>query len=332
LIREADYIGLENRLETDLFWLIFAPLVQELKRMVPSMTMRFDRMRNSADDALREAIRSGRIQYMDGVFSGKLSAAITVALRALGARLNRRTGNYELDAGQVPQWVKSEAVIFDAFAREGHERINKILDLLEDTVEESADKFDYIELAPAASAEKDFRQAARSLGIHPELKLDTRKRLAETYNNNLKLKVKDFSKKQVQDLRDQVEENAQSGYRFEELIKRFNRRYEITQNKAKFLARQETALYMSKFRSLHFGEMGITHYRWSTSHDAKVRPTADAKGDERLNDHRSLDGRIFRYDDPPIVDRATGRRANPGEDYNCRCVDIPVVEAAAEVA
>jgi SPP1 gp7 family putative phage head morphogenesis protein len=49
-------------------------------------------------------------------------------------------------------------------------------------------------------------------------------------------------------------------------------------------------------------------YTWVTLLDSRVR-----------HDHSVLHGRVFSFDNPPVVDTATGRRCNPGEDYNCRC-------------
>lgn len=59
---------------------------------------------------------------------------------------------------------------------------------------------------------------------------------------------------------------------------------------------------------------GIDEYEWVTMGDAKVR-----------HDHEALNGRIFRFDNPPVVDTATGRRGNPGEDHNCRCFARPLI-------
>jgi uncharacterized protein with gpF-like domain len=36
-------------------------------------------------------------------------------------------------------------------------------------------------------------------------------------------------------------------------------------------------------------------------------------------DHADLDGTLQDTYDPPIVDKKTGRRGNPGIDFNCRC-------------
>lgn len=68
-------------------------------------------------------------------------------------------------------------------------------------------------------------------------------------------------------------------------------------------------------------ELGIGSYRWVTKRDDRVRPS-----------HRELNGRIFKWSDPPAMwyMRAgkkvySGRRCHPGEEWGCRCVAAPVI-------
>lgn len=58
---------------------------------------------------------------------------------------------------------------------------------------------------------------------------------------------------------------------------------------------------------------GFGRYVWVTRRDDRVRP-----------DHARLDGGIFRWDDPPVVDLRSGRRGHPGQDYNCYAKDTEV--------
>lgn len=60
---------------------------------------------------------------------------------------------------------------------------------------------------------------------------------------------------------------------------------------------------------------GYGRYIWTTRRDNRVRP-----------DHARLEGRICSWNDPPIVDLRSGRRAHPGGDYNCRCSASPLAD------
>jgi SPP1 gp7 family putative phage head morphogenesis protein len=62
-------------------------------------------------------------------------------------------------------------------------------------------------------------------------------------------------------------------------------------------------------------QLGLKRYRWRTSGDSRVR-----------KDHRALEGRIFTWKNPPIVDKRTGRRAHPKRDFRCRCWAEPLLD------
>lgn len=62
-------------------------------------------------------------------------------------------------------------------------------------------------------------------------------------------------------------------------------------------------------------EGGFDRYVWTTKKDNRVRP-----------DHARLEGRIISWNDPPVVDLRSGRRAHCGGDYNCRCTASPLAD------
>lgn len=281
---------------------------------------------NVIGDVLREAIRKGRIQYHDGVFSGQFSAAISRSLRAFGARFLKSDKTYRIDPKLVPSWIRAEASAYQIKAREASAEIKRQIDLVHDTLDQAVQANPINANPVVQNIEDGWKSAAKVLEVNPTLSFLAKEHLAADYTENMKLWIKKFSEKMIKELREEVEQNSTEGYRFDALIDRIRSRYHVSETKAKFLARQETGLFMSKFREQRFKDSGVVRYKWSTSHDERVRPAPGTKGKARLNDHRRLDGRIFYYDDPPVVDLATGRRANPHQDYNCRCVDIPILD------
>jgi uncharacterized protein with gpF-like domain len=74
------------------------------------------------------------------------------------------------------------------------------------------------------------------------------------------------------------------------------------------MAKQETNLLIANYVQEQANALGSSGYIWHTVLDNRVR-----------HDHSLLEKRQFTWDSPPIVDRETGRRGHPGEDYNCRC-------------
>lgn len=340
-VRPAYWENIEEQLHDIFFKLIFEPILEVMTKFSMQMDPAIKKMRlhtifndraGDANETVRLALKSGRIQYRDGVFSGDFSGIIARSLRGIGADFIKRQRIYRMDPARVPGWVKAEAGAYSATAREAHAAIKKALDYVDSSLDQMIQKHTVKPRATVAKFEGDFQPIAKQLEVHPTLSEDSIDRLSADYTENMKLWIQKFSEEEIEELRGVVEDNAQEGYRFDKLIDKIEQRYGVTRSKAKFLARQETALFMSKFRQNRFREAGITHYKWSTSHDERVRPEADATGRSRLNNHRRLDGRIFAYTDPPIVDLATGRKANPGEDFNCRCVDIPILKPVSMAA
>jgi SPP1 gp7 family putative phage head morphogenesis protein len=309
--RRVPYEDVERQLAKIFRSLVIDPILAVVKAGAPGV----DRSIQNADDApLREALRTGGVQFEDGIFSGSFNAAISRAIRSLGAKHDKRSGVFRLDTALVPAWVRAEAGAFKEKARDVHKALAKKLDDLDRGLDKAVEAYTVDAGKTVGAVDTGFKSVARELELLPTLGADARARLAADYSTNMKLWIKKFSAEQIVALRGIVEKNALTGYRFDALMDGIQNRYSVGRTKATFLARQETALFMSKFRRERYGEAGVTRYTWSTSHDERVRDR-----------HKHLDGKVFSYADPPIVDAATGRRGNPGEDFNCRCVDIPVL-------
>lgn len=91
--------------------------------------------------------------------------------------------------------------------------------------------------------------------------------------------------------------------------------YQKAKRHAQFIARDQMAKLNANITQQQQSDAGVTEYVWRTVGDGRVRES-----------HRHLNNKRFKYSDPPVVDNKTGRRANPGEDYQCRCVALPVFD------
>lgn len=315
------YDGVDDQLEDILYEIIFRSTAEVIADITAQLKGAQEITNAASVESLKAALQSGRVQYYDGVFSGQFSAAISIGLRNIGAKYDRTARVYRINSGAVPNWIKSAATIYQSKARDAHQLILKGLDYTEGALDQLADKYAIQGQKIADEAYDWWTKSAKKLEVHIQLGPEAKARFAKDYSENMKLWIKKFSSEQILKLRETVEENAEQGYRFDQLIDRIQSRYSVTKRKAKFLARQETSLFMSKFREQRFKEAGYSAYTWSTSHDERVR-----------DDHKRLNGKVFFYDNPPIVDRSTGRTGNPGEDFNCRCVAIPKLDIMADIA
>ncbi len=304
-----DYERIERAIEILFRDEIYLPLVRELG--APKQVLR-----NSLDD-LADAIASGHISFSRGKFTGKFSAAASKELKRLGATWIRKDSAWSLPASRHP--IEITNAIHQSISRfeQVLGRIDRKLQQL--LPEEIADKVKLTDLFDKSLWKMD-KQITKQLTVAPELTPKRREEIAEEYTTNMKLYIKDWVEKEIVELRKKVQAKVFSGNRYESMVKIIRDSYGVSQRKAKFLARQETNLLMAKFKTARYTDVGITHYKWRSvvgSPNHPVRPRH-----KELNDE-SRAGKLFRFDDPPV--QADGNKKNPGEDYNCRCVAIPVV-------
>ena len=268
---------------------------------------------NAAASALEEALRSGRVWYADGAFGSDrgFSADLSRELRALGAHYDGQRKVFTISPESLPFALRG--MISQAQARsEGIHRalIGTLAEIQENVLKAPAGL--RIE-APLARILVDlngqFNKSVKGLEavtVAPELQPPVRAALTKTLTENLELGIKNFAEEQIPELRKMVEENLRSGARLDKLSGMIEARYGVARRKAKFLATQETSLLTAKFRMERAKNAGSVKYVWMTRHDDRVR-----------HDHQLLNGRTFFWDAPPLVDQASNRHANPGEDFNC---------------
>ena len=106
-------------------------------------------------------------------------------------------------------------------------------------------------------------------------------------------------------LGDAIGKNMDAGLRFEDLAKEVERIGDVTESRAKLIARDQTSKMNGAFNEARQTSVGIDKYVWQTAGDERVR-----------EEHAANDGQVFSWNDPP----ATG---HPGEDIQCRCVAVP---------
>lgn len=97
------------------------------------------------------------------------------------------------------------------------------------------------------------------------------------------------------------------------IMKEIQDKYNVEKNHARLLARDQTGKLNAKVTEAQQRDAGIEEYIWCDCGDSRVRDS-----------HKALNGKRFRWDNPPVVDIKNGRRCHPGEDYQCRCRAKPV--------
>lgn len=287
---------------------LFAPIIKQMEETRKTYF--------NAKSSIEDALRQGRIQYSHGVFKGNFNAQLTKEFRKLGMKFDSRMKGYRKELTKLP--IPMQVVI--AQTESNYQKMAQgMIDAIE-TIDVNKElerlTFEGVFNDTVDQIDKEFNKTvARKIGVAVDITSNQRDAITKGFSENLKLFIKEFSDKEVLILREQVEKAVFSGIRAESLQKVIQDRFGVSKHKAKFLAKQELSLLTSKYKEAKYTEAGILKYKWSTSQDARVR-----------QDHKDLNGKVFSFDDPPIENRDTGARANPGEPFGCRCVAIPVIE------
>lgn len=93
------------------------------------------------------------------------------------------------------------------------------------------------------------------------------------------------------------------------LAKKIREIGQVSEGRAKFIARDQTSKLVSVLNRERNLAIGIEEYVWRTSKDERVRPT-----------HRANEGKRFRWDDPPA------KTGHPSDEPNCRCTASPILK------
>ena len=120
----------------------------------------------------------------------------------------------------------------------------------------------------------------------------------------------DYLKKIEQMVRATVEQGVST----QKLTRDVYDQFDVTRSRAHLIARDQVSKYNGKLTELRQKEAGVREYEWSTAKDERVRPK-----------HAAVDGRRFSWSDPPAVG-SNGERLHPGQDYQCRCTALPVLD------
>lgn len=122
----------------------------------------------------------------------------------------------------------------------------------------------------------------------------------------------------IADIEQMIFREGRRGASPQEIRSKILEQFKTTEARATLIARDQVAKFNGRLSELRQKQTGITRYTWQTSEDGRVR-----------DDHERLNGKVFDWDDPPITvssGKRAGERNHPGQDIQCRCQAIPVVE------
>lgn len=279
---------------------------------------------NNDNNAIFEAIKSGTLYYQNGAFyskSGRFSNRIALELEKIGARYSKYGRCYHIAQTNLPNnllWIieTTKARVYSDVLT-----IKKILDFSIGSLDEIIKHLKVTDVAEAMFQDLQDRtykmfQQNKIQTIAPKMTDFRAKEMAENYTDSLEYYIKDWQQNEIIKMREVVGQMAIDGESRVTIANYIESQFKVSQRKAKFLARNESSIATAEYLKAKYEEEGFEEFKWITNIDGREREL-----------HRELNGKIFRFDDPPVIDERTGQRGLPGETYNCRCKFIPVLKS-----
>lgn len=330
---QTDYEQIERVIQKVFREKIYLPLVVELDESPKKV------LTNARSDLL-EAIKSGRLEYNRGQFSGRFNSRISKELRELGAHWDSQTGTWKLPQSsltiEIRSAISSSRAVFEQKIQAIDRKLAKILP------EEIADhvKIEKHFSSVLWKTDHDLESSLRAVAIKPSLSENEKEVIAKKWQDNMRLWIKKWTKEEIVKLRKDMQDSVFAGNRRQVASDMIKKSYGASSNKAKFLARQETRLLLSTYKQARYQEARVNLYRWGCVKRPHQAAGAPYKKGEVRHDHGILEGKIFRWDYNHEVNLDGSTKSgglvkpngvdNPGQDYNCRCYAVPIVSFRGE--
>jgi SPP1 gp7 family putative phage head morphogenesis protein len=280
---------------------------------------------NSVDDVL-SYIQRNKLIYSDGAIysvSGKFSNRMAKELEALGAKYSKLRNAYVIDKNKLPiglaqafDFTQAQTMI-KAYAIQQYlmAQFNNLTELqksfvIEGTVEEIMKNLQKRVYKSAKDHKIPF--------ITPQLTSFQENEIAQRYVHNLDYWIKNWTEEQIVQMREVVAQMALEGKSLKTIEKYLLAEWTKDKKKAKFLARNESAIATTSYLASKYQQEGFTHFKWITTMDGREREL-----------HKELNGKIFAFDNPPVIyDNKKGiiQRGLPGNTFNCRCAMSVVID------
>ena len=119
------------------------------------------------------------------------------------------------------------------------------------------------------------------------------------------------------DVEFEVLNGLERGLSTKDIAKRIQKKTGASRNRARLIAQDQVSKLNANLASRRSSDLGIKRFRWSTSHDERVRAS-----------HRALNNKIFTYKDGASVDGED--HVLPGQPIRCRCVAVPIISSIDE--
>jgi len=132
--------------------------------------------------------------------------------------------------------------------------------------------------------------------------------------------IKSIPTKYFEQIEGEVMRSIQTGRGMADLQPAIEKIGAVTKKRAGLIARDQTSKATTAINKARMTGLGVRKFEWVH--------TMGEKFPREL--HRDvLNGNIYEFDNPPVIDERTGERGLPGQLINCRCRMVPVISFEA---
>lgn len=270
-------------------------LIQNLLEADPALARRVRRM-NPPRIMPPDAVERSYIKALEAYVSG-MEKAITPSLMRI-----------------VKQGVAQEQAARARADADWLPALTAFLDGVKNQFNPPQEQIDRIAKAVAAFNKNQVLRFTRSvLGVNlfaAEPKLEDTLAAFSVENAALITTLRDRT---LERIREVAQQGVTAGRPSGSIAKEIGEQFGIEARHARLIARDQVSKLNGQLTMTRQTALGITHYKWRTAGDDRVRQT-----------HHDNNNQIYSWDAPP----ATG---HPGQDYQCRCWASPVLEEFDEI-
>jgi len=130
--------------------------------------------------------------------------------------------------------------------------------------------------------------------------------------------IKSIPDQYLERVRSIVNTNVRAGLRPSAMIPQLVNQFGVTERRAKFIARDQTAKVNGDLAEKRQINAGFPYFQWDDSDDERVRHSHE----ELANRVTAYGKGVYRWDNLPLG--KDGKPIKPGYEYGCRCVARPV--------
>jgi SPP1 gp7 family putative phage head morphogenesis protein len=139
--------------------------------------------------------------------------------------------------------------------------------------------------------------------------------LTATVAENVSL-IKSIPAQYMKDVAGSVFRAIQTGDGLADIVPKLAEVEGVTMRRARNIALDQTRKTYNAINRERMKAVGVKKFEWIHS----------GGGQHPRELHMQMDGKVYAFDDLPVIDERTGERGIPGQAVNCRCTMRPIVD------